>query len=240
MFDRELINQNKNITMCVSSFVFMLGILAFFNSIGIIFSLIITFLLLTLMFLNIFSFKKVLFLSLIFYFGFFISSLKVKNYDDLIIMAPVNSTIEGRIISVPISTTKNNVKFRFEVEKVGKTKVNGKTFVNINTDDNSFKDLNIGQNISISGNLRKPFSSTNPSQFDYSAYLRNFNIFTVFYSNEPNIKILDNNPSLKWKMLALLNNARKYILKVHSKFLKSPNLEILGGIVFGDDAVATP
>ena len=240
MFNRELINQNKNITMCVSSFVFMLGILAFFNSIGIIFSLIITFLLLALMFLNIFSFKKVLFLALIFYFGFFISNLKVKNYDDLIIMAPINSTIEGRIISIPVSTTKNNVKFRLQVEKVGKTKVNGKTFVNINADNTSFKDLNIGQNILISGNLRKPFSSTNPSQFDYSAYLRNFNIFTVFYSNEPNIKILDNNPSLKWKMLALLNNTRRDILKVHSKFLKSPNLEILGGIVFGDDAVATP
>jgi len=240
MFDRELINQNKNITMCVSSFVFMLGILAFFNSAGILFSLIVTSILIALMFLNIFSFKKVLFLAFIFYFGFFISGLKVKNYDELMVLAPINSSIEGRIISVPVSTSKDNVKFRFEVQKVGKTEVNGKTFVNINTDNNNFKDLNVGQYISLTGSLRKPFSSTNPSQFDYSSYLRNFNIFTVFYSNEPNIKIIDNNPSLKWKLLASLNNTRKDILKVHSKFLKSPNLEILGGIVFGDDAVAAP
>ena len=44
----------------------------------------------------------------------------------------------------------------------------------------------------------------------------------------------------KWKFLYDLNNIRNSVLKTHSKYLKSPNLEILGGIVFGDDAVAPP
>ena len=42
------------------------------------------------------------------------------------------------------------------------------------------------------------------------------------------------------EVLRGLNNTRNRILKVHSKYLKSPNLEILGGIVFGDDAVSPP
>ena len=35
-----------------------------------------------------------------------------------------------------------------------------------------------------------------------------------------------------------INDYREYVIKVHSQFLESPNLEILGGIVFGDDAVS--
>ena len=37
-----------------------------------------------------------------------------------------------------------------------------------------------------------------------------------------------------------INDYRENIISVHSNYLKSPNLEILGGIVFGDDAVSPP
>ena len=88
--------------------------------------------------------------------------------------------------------------------------------------------------------MRRPFYSTNPSQFDYSAYLRNFNTFTTTYADGKDVTVLSYKPSFRWKFLQTLNNTRNRVLKVHSKYLKSPNLEILGGIVFGDDAVATP
>ena len=42
------------------------------------------------------------------------------------------------------------------------------------------------------------------------------------------------------KVLQWINNSRERILKTHSHYLKSPYLEILGGIVFGDDAVSPP
>ena len=100
--------------------------------------------------------------------------------------------------------------------------------------------LNIGEKLTLKGKIRKPFGSTNPSQFDYSSYLRNFNTFTTTYANYSDIKIEKDSLSLKWRFLQYLNNTRNRILKVHSQFLKSPNLEILGGIVFGDDAVAPP
>ena len=52
--------------------------------------------------------------------------------------------------------------------------------------------------------------------------------------------MLENTPSFKERSLQRINNFREDIISVHSKYLKSPNLEILGGIVFGDDAVSPP
>ena len=127
-----------------------------------------------------------------------------------------------------------------QVDSVGGKDVAGKTFVTISANPKTLEHLNIGEKISIHGNLRKPFSASNPSQFDYSVYLRNFNTFTVLYSEADGLKFLDDKLSVKWRFLQSLNNTRNKILKTHSKFLKSPNLEILGGIVFGDDAVAPP
>ena len=118
--------------------------------------------------------------------------------------------------------------------------LDAKTFVTVTQAEKVSENLNIGEKVSMTGRLRKPFTSTNPSQFDYSSYLRNFNTFTSFYVTGNDVKILEDNPDLRWKFLRGLNNTRNRILKVHSKYLKSPNLEILGGIVFGDDAVSPP
>jgi hypothetical protein len=46
--------------------------------------------------------------------------------------------------------------------------------------------------------------------------------------------------SFSEKLLIKINNYRENVLKIHSNYLKTPNLEILGGIVFGDDAVNPP
>ena len=60
------------------------------------------------------------------------------------------------------------------------------------------------------------------------------------YSTDEKIGISNEKLSAKWKFLQSLNDTRNRIIKIHSKYLKSPNLEIVGGIVFGDDAVAPP
>ena len=44
------------------------------------------------------------------------------------------------------------------------------------------KNFKIGDFYQINGKLRAPFKVTNPSQFDYGKYLRNFNAFSLFYS----------------------------------------------------------
>lgn len=233
------ITQNKNFMMFFASITFMCGILSCFYGYAIIFGLLITLILLVSYYLRLFSFKKVLVLILIFYGGFFLTFCKIKSYDDLFQIVPIQASITGRIVSIPYSDGNNKTKFFFQVEKIKDKQVSGKTFVTI-SENPTDTPLNIGEKLTIKGKIRKPFSSTNPSQFDYSSYLRNFNTFTTTYANYSDIKIEKDSLSLKWRFLQYLNNTRNRILKVHSQFLKSPNLEILGGIVFGDDAVAPP
>jgi competence protein ComEC len=60
------------------------------------------------------------------------------------------------------------------------------------------------------------------------------------YAEVDNVLFIDSEKDFKWKFLQALNNTRHRIMNVHAKYLKSPNLEILGGIVFGDDAVSPP
>lgn len=233
------ITQNKNFMMFFASITFMCGILSCFYGYAIIFGSLITLILLASYYLRLFSFKKVLVLILIFYGGFFLTFCKIKSYDDLFQIVPIQASITGRIVSIPYSDGNNKTKFFFQVEKIKDKQVSGKTFVTI-SENPTDTPLNIGEKLTIKGKIRKPFSSTNPSQFDYSSYLRNFNTFTTTYANYSDIKIEKDSLSLKWRFLQYLNNTRNRILKVHSQFLKSPNLEILGGIVFGDDAVAPP
>ena len=232
--------QNKNIMMCTASVFFMLGILSYFTGKEIISALIVTTFLIILFTAKLLDFKKIFVFALIFYFGFTITFIKVKDSDELISLTPINSTFYGQIVSIPNSSEKGSAKFFFNIEKIGSKTVQGKTLVTLNAKQSNIEKLNIGQKITLSGHLRAPFKSTNPSQFDYGLYLKNFNVFTVLYSQDDNFKISQEKMQAKWQFLYNLNNVRNAILKTHSKYLKSPNLEILGGIVFGDDAVAPP
>ena len=233
--------QNKNFMMLFASLIFMCGILACFYGHAIIYAFIFSILMLFLLYLRLFDYKKILIFVLIFYFGFFLTLMKIKNYDELLQIAPSDVKITGQIVSIPkISDDKSKVKFFLQTKSLDENKLNAKTFVTISQSENLNDKLNIGQIITLEGKLRKPFTSTNPSQFDYSSYLRSFNVFTTLYTQADKIQITTDNPTARWKFLQKLNETRNRILNVHSKYLKSPNLEILGGIVFGDDAVSTP
>ncbi|MBP3847523.1 DNA internalization-related competence protein ComEC/Rec2 [bacterium] len=243
MYDLEKFRdylQNKNFMMCITSVCFMLGILSYFSQKEIISAVILTVILIILLLIKFFDIKRVLLLIFAFYIGFGVTFLRVKNTDELVSLTPVNTDFYGKIVSIPNSAEKGKAKFFFEVEKVGDKQYFGKTLVTITAEHKELEKLNIGEKISLNGNLRKPFHSTNPSQFDYAKYLRNFGVFTVLYSTDANFKIVEEEMNVKWKFLSNLNNLRNSILQAHSKYLKSPNLEILGGIVFGDDAVAPP
>ena len=218
----------------------MTGILACFYSLAIPFSIAVTLILILLLNFKIFSVRRVILLVGIFYIGFFLTFFKIKNYDELLANAPLNDIFTGRIVSVPNSPDKTKSKFFMQVDSATDKSISGKTLVTISAPEEVISKLNIGEEIKLKGHLRKPFSATNPSQFDYSSYLRNFNVFTVLYSEDEHLEILDSKMNLRWKFLRGLNNTRNRVLSYHSKYLKSPNLEILGGIVFGDDAVAPP
>lgn len=238
--------QNKNFLMFASAISYVLGLFAYFTERPIWFGFIFTILSLLLILKKI-PYKIVLIWIIIFYIGFLNASLRIKNYDTLFKLAPANATIYGQIISVPNGSSKSNSKFFFKVKNIvidGKkyTDINNKTLVGINdfSSKSDFSKLIIGNNYEIKGKLRRPFVSTNPSQFSYAGYLRNFNTYTTFYAQNKDIQLTDSNLSFKWKLMQYLNKKRDNIIKSHSQYINSPYIDILGGVIFGDDAISPP
>ncbi len=240
---REYVNstlQSKNAVMFITSVMFMTGILSYFNNCEIIISALITILGIILILQRRISVKYVIFWIFIFYLGFFNSYFRIKTVDDLYNIAPTDTKLEGQIVSIP-NTVKDKTTFFIQTSKAAGRPLVAKTYVTLysNEDSNNIE-LNIGDNIQIDGKIRRPFKAGNPSQFDYGKYLQNFNAFTTVYANNTDCKVSENNLTFRWKFLRELNQVRNNILKSHAKYLQSPNLEILGGVVFGDDAVAPP
>ena len=228
--------QNKNSIMFTTAIIFMCGILAYFNDNGILCSAIITVLAIFAIIKNYLPIKYILFWIFIFYFGFFNSYFKIKPTDELVTFAPQKVTIQGQVVSIPNNSIPQKTKFFFKVNKINNQNVIGKTLVTYS--GNNVSQFKIGNKYELTGKIQTPFKASNPSQFDYGKYLKNFDTYTVFYSDTS--KSITSTMSYRWKFLQKLNNVRDNIIEEHSKYLKSPNLEILGGIVFGDDAVAPP
>ena len=228
--------QNKNAVMFITSILFMAGILSYFNGNEVLVALLISFVGVMLVLFKKLSFKYVIFWIFVFYFGFFNSYFRIKSFDDLLKVAPLDGVIYGQITSIP-NYTDDKTKFFLNVEAVDGQKLQAKTYVTL--DGNC--DYMIGDYVEFPAKVRLPFKSVNPSQFDYGNYLRNYNAFTASYGESGSVKLIENKETqLQWKFMKCLNNVRNGIILSHSKYLKSPNLEILGGVVFGDDAVSPP
>lgn len=243
---RDFLNsavQKKFFLMFFTSVIYIVGICSYFADK----SVLVAFLLLVFggfaILKNYLSPKLVIFWYLVFFFGFFNCVFRIKTSDQLYQIAPKDATIQGQIVSIPDVSDTDKTKFFAEVSKInydGMTEnVKAKTLVTVYS-NNSDKEFNIGDTFSLKGKLRAPFEVSNPSQFDYGRYLRNFGVFSVFYADGKDCKLIDKKLSWNWKFLQGLNNLRNEIIQSHAKCLKSPNLEILGGIVFGDDAVSPP
>lgn len=226
--------------MFITALIFMFGIMSYFNNCALAASVIITILLIIVLFKKYVSYKYILLWMFVFYFGFFNSYFRIKTTDVLFEKAPLDGILSGQIVTIPTGNSPEKVKFFFNVTDFNGEKIAGKTLVTVFDEDGGFDNFNIGDTFQINGKLRRPFKAGNPSQFDYGKYLRNFNTYTVFYADKSDCVQLDAKLSPKWKFLQELNNVRNRIIKTHARYLKSPNLEILGGIVFGDDAVAPP
>ena len=239
---REYINstlQSKNAVMFITSIMFMAGILSYFNDCEIFVSAVLTILGVILIFRRKLSVKYVIFWIIIFYLGFFNSYFRIDTRDQLYDIAPADTKITGQIVSIP-NTTEDKTSFFFDVFQAGNSKIKAKSYVTLYNEEKINADFNIGDNLIIDAKVRRPFKAGNPSQFDYGKYLQNFNAFTTVYADYKDCRTIDSQLSFRWNFLRRLNKVRDGILKSHAKYLQSPNLEILGGVVFGDDAVAPP
>ena len=241
---------NKNILMLVTVGIYILALFGTLSGCALITALLLTILLIITVVKDYLPPKIVIIWALIFYFGILNTSFRLKATDELLNLAPVNSTIYGKIISIPQNRGDDKTKFFFRVNKIEydgivKTFDNEKVLVSLNTDEK----LKMYDSYKIRGRLSTPFKAGNPSQFDYGYYLRNFDTYAVFYGRNPySMKDSDTpcfekiavNKTFTEKILQKINNSRELVLSVHKNYMNSPNLEILGGIVFGDDAVSPP
>lgn len=233
--------QNKNSVMFITAIIFITGIMSYFNDCAILSAGILSVVLVLLLVRNILPVRYVILWIIVFYAGFFNADFRTVSFDEVSKLAPSKADITGQIVSIPTGNQADKMKFFFKVNTVGDKTVSGKALVTVTSENHDFQKFDIGNSYKITdAKLRLPAEATNPSQFDYAKYLRNFNTHTVIYSDVENISQLDEKLSFRWKFLQSLNNIRNNIIQTHSEFLKSPNLEILGGIVFGDDAIAPP
>ena len=244
------IYHNKNLLMPVTVGIYIFALFGTLSGLSVIFCFILTAFLIFASVKKLFPIKIILIWAFIFYFGIINTTSRLKATDELLNLAPINSTIYGKIISIPQYKNDDKTKFFFNVNKIEydgiiKEFKGERVLVTLNSDTK----FNIYDSYKIRGRLSTPFKAGNPSQFDYGNYLRNFSTYAVFYGRNPysmrdlDIPCYEKLPSTlteKESALQKINNYRENILKVHSKYLPSPNLEILGGIVFGDDAVSPP
>ena len=186
--------------------------------------------------------------AVIFYLAFVLALLnchfQIKNFDDLSSHIPSKCTLSGTVISIPTTNNSDKTKFYLKVDSGtfdGKEeKLNAKTIVTLYDTKENIEKIKIADKIRVNGILRSPIRAKNPSQFDYANYLKNHRTFSTFYVKSGKWDIVSQPESLGGKFLQKLNDKRTQILNIHKQYLKSPNIEVLGGIVFGDDAINPP
>lgn len=233
---------NKNLLMLTTVIIYIIALYSALSEHTLLFAILLTAGLIFMLFKDYFKPKIILIWAFVFYFGIFNTQSRLKDTDELLNLAPINSIISGQILSIPQNKGDDKISFFFDVKKIEydgmvKNFDDEKVLVTLNTNEK----LKIYDYYNIKGRLSPPFKAGNPSQFDYGNYLRNFNVYAVFYGVRDVVpQKLEVSLTKKEKALQWINDYRENIIAKHSKYLKSPNLEVLGGIVFGDDAVSPP
>ncbi len=238
-----LVSQNKNILMLVTVCIYVLALYSTLSENVLTFSLFLGLGFIFIAIKNLLPLRYLIIWSLIFCVGVTNTSLRLKQTDDLLNLAPVNSEITGTVISIPQGLSENKPKFFLKADKIKygseeRLLKSEKILVTVNdfSEDKNFSDLKLYNSYKLTGRLSTPFKSGNPSQFDYGNYLRNHNTYAVFYANE--YELINKQLTLKEKFMQGVNKYREDVINIHSEYIESPNLEILGGIVFGEDAVS--
>lgn len=233
---------NKQAKIIVFSCLYMFGIYSFFSeyflpvSIGI-------FIILGYLykFKNLISTKLFCTYAFIFLLGFFNASFNLHTDDELTTYANENVNITAKVLTIPTNSQEYRTKFYAKVLTIStkdetNKNITAKTLVTINDERKDLREIKIGDTIKLEGKLKLPNIAQNPSQFDYARYLQLKKTFSLLYVNE-NWKIQNRADDFLGKLIRKLNDTRNNIIEIHGQNIKSPMLEVLGGIIFGDDAV---
>ena len=246
---KNLILNDKTFMVLISIF-YILGICGVFFNSRILLAFVALIILLSLLFYAKYSYKKLVFLYFIFFMGIIRSCYAIKLDTTLDNVNANNAKIIGTVVSAKNVSIKNKkVKFYLKTTTADIfnkefNNINSKIFVNLDITDNINEKIKIGNVVEIKGKLRTPKSAGNPYQFDYKKYLENQNTKNILYGKTTDLILISapkpsKNSEQNWYyVLNKFEKARISILDKHSQNIKSPFLEILGGIVFGDTAIS--
>ena len=238
----DILENKLNITILFST-LFILGVVSFFSNIQSIMIIIVASGLISLIYVNKIKPLAAFLLFLTFIGGFYISDSRVNESDALFYIAPKNNVIlEGRVVSLLETNKPDKTRFYFLTDKINTgykevDNLNSKTIVTLFEPKEVYSKIQIGDTLKIKGNLRIPQQAANPNEFSYKTYLQNMNIFSTIFVQKDSFEIIKKPDNFGWKFLQKINSQRNLIIEKHAKVLKSPYLELLGGVVFGEDAI---
>lgn len=231
---------SKQAKIILFSCLYIIGILASFTNIWFGIFALITICLVQLI-KRVFSAKYFISILFILVAGFTNTHLNTNYDDDLTPYTENNVILNAKVISIPSNSIENRTKFfvsanSLEFEDEIYKNLNAKTLVTINDSQDKIQKIKIGDTLQMKGRLKAPIKATNPSQFDYAKYLQVKDTFSLLYV-DANWEILSHATDFNGKLIRKLNDTRNNILSIHRQNIESPMIEILGGIIFGDDAV---
>ena len=245
--NRGNIFKEKGFTVLFSIFYIFSIVSVFYNKENLFIFLIFIILSCLVLFFN-YGIKRVFVLFFVFISGILRANYAIKADNFLNDVYCKNAKIEGQIVSSK-QITNSKIRFFLNVKNIKiynkeYENINSKILVNIDYNENIIDKFSIGDYIYIEGVLNPPKNSTNPYQFDYKNYLLNKNCTNILYSKGKTLKVikeaqfLSNYNDSFYFVLKKFENTRNEIIKKHSKNIKSPELEILSGLVFGSEAVS--
>ena len=246
---KEKFSYTKIFTILFSTF-YIFGLVASFYNLAFIFAVILLFVLILMTLFTKFDFKRIIILYLIFFVGIIRASNSENIEKSLENVNSNNVKLYGQVVtSKEVSNRYKRVRFYLNVKDI---EISGKTFDNLNSkvlvsfikENNSEDNITIGDYIEVKGKLSPVKTAKNPHQFNYRRYLLNNDCINVLYANPSSINkikepVFDfHNPADSWYyILKKFEITRHKIILRHAKYIKSPELEILGGIVFGNETI---
>lgn len=241
---RASLEINLNKTVIFSSF-YILGVIGFLTGTTPYIAGLLVALTILALIKNIISCKAALIYYTIFALALLNCHFRVKTFDDLSKFLPSKAVITGTVLSIPTTNNPDKTKFFLkadsgEFDGVKAQNLDAQTIVTISDKKSNLSKIKIADRVKLKGKLRSPFKAKNPSQFDYANYLKNHNTFSTFYVQGGDWKVTGEPETAPGKFLQKLNDTRIKILNTQKKYFKTPNIEVLGGIVFGDDAINPP
>lgn len=231
--------------LIVFSSFYILGIVSFFTHTVIVLALFLLILTIWALYSSKISNKQAVVYYLAFSLALVNCKLQIKNFDNLSQFIPSNAIITGTVETIPSGANPYKTKFYLKADSgifdgTKAENLNARTIVTLYDKPENISRIKIADKITLQGKLYSPMKAKNPSQFDYAAYLKNNKTFSTFYVKNSKWKITDR-PANHWGIfLQKLNDTRTRIINLQKRYMKPDNLEVLGGMVFGDDAINPP